>query len=102
MKGVVKEKRTSLYYGVRVDERNNKNGKVIYYRAQIMAENKMYYLGAYTSEDYAAFAFNVAFDLLTNGKYKIENYVELSQSEMQYIEQKVNQLMYSKGYKKTK
>ena len=66
MLGVVKEKRTSLFYGVRVDKRLKGGIETIWYRSSIMAENKNYYLGAYASEQMAGYAFNVGFNFLNN------------------------------------
>lgn len=95
--GVVKEFRTSRYYGVRVDKR--KKGETItnWYRVDIEAENKKYYIGAYADEKHAAYAFNVAFNFLANGKYKIENIVELSKSDKDFIFNKVRKLILKRG-----
>ena len=97
LKGVVKEKRTSLYYGVRVDVRVNESVETIWYRSEISAEYKKYYLGAYISEQLAAYAFNVAFGFLNNGHYTIENKVNLSNEEKSFIYNKVRLLMFKKG-----
>lgn len=95
--GVVKEKRTSLYYGVRVDKRLNGEVETIWYRSEIEAENKKYYLGAYLSEQMAAYAFNVGFNFLNNGKYTIENKIDLSNEEKTFIYNKVRKLMLKRG-----
>lgn len=92
----VKEKRTSLFYGVRVDKRIKNGNETIWYRSEIEAENIKYYLGAYANEHHAGFAFNVGFEILTNGNYKIENKVNLNQDEMNHIEQKVRELINKK------
>lgn len=95
--GVVKEKRTSLYYGVRVDKRIKNQTETIWYRASIEAENKKYYLGAYINEQHAAYAFNIGFAFLENGKYKIENYVEIGNNDKNIIFNKVRKLMLKRG-----
>ena len=95
--GVVKEKRTSLYYGVRVDKRLKGKVETIWYRSQIEAENKKYYLGAYVSEQMAGYAFNVGFNFLNNGKYTIENKIDLSNEEKTFIYNKVRKLMLKRG-----
>lgn len=99
--GVVKEKRTSLYYGVRVDKRLKGEVETIWYRSEIEAENKKYYLGAYVSEQMAGYAFNVGFNFLNNGKYTIENKVDLSNEEKTFIYNKVRKLMLKRGLKIT-
>jgi len=95
--GVVKEKRTSLYYGVRVDKRLKGEIETIWYRSEIEAENKKYYLGAYVSEQMAGYAFNVGFNFLNNGKYTIENKIVLSAEEKSFIYNKVRKLMLKRG-----
>jgi hypothetical protein len=95
--GVVKEKRTSLFYGVRVDKRLNGDVETIWYRTAIEAENKKYYLGAYVSEEMAAYAFNIGFNFLNNGKYIIENKVILSPDQKTLIYNKVRKLMLKQG-----
>ena len=97
MSGVVKEKRTSLFYGVRVDKRLKGGIETIWYRSSIMAENKNYYLGAYASEQMAGYAFNVGFNFLNNSKYTIENKVDLSDEEKTFIYNKVRKLMLKRG-----
>lgn len=97
MLGVVKEKRTSLFYGVRVDKRVKNQIETIWYRTGIEAENKKYYLGAYINEQHAAYAFNVGFSFLNNGKYKIENFVEISNDDKTIIFNKVRKLMLKRG-----
>lgn len=92
----VKEKRTSLFYGVRVDKRIKDGNETIWYRSSIEAENIKYYLGAYSNEHHAGFAFNIGFNILSNGKYTIENKVNLNQDEKNYIEQKVVNLINKK------
>ena len=95
--GVVKEKRTSLYYGVRVDKRLKGEVETVWYRSEIEAENKKYYLGAYVSDQMAGYAFNVGFNFLNNGKYTIENKVDLSNEEKTFIYNKVRKLMLKRG-----
>ena len=97
MLGVVKEKRTSLFYGVRVDKRVKNQVETIWYRTEIEAENKKYYLGAYRNEQHAAYAFNIGFNFLKNGKYKIENFVEISNDDKTIIFNKVRKLMLKRG-----
>jgi len=92
----VKEKRTSLYYGVRVDKRIKNDVETIWYRSSIEAENVKYYLGAYSNEQHAGYAFNVGFNILSNGNYLIENKVHLNQDEMNHIKQKVVNLINKK------
>jgi len=97
MVNVVKGKRTSKYYGVRIDKR--KKGEIVreYYRSDIEAENRKYYLGSYLSEEFAAYAFNVGFDFLKNGKYTIENHVEISDEEKEFVFNKVKTFMKKRG-----
>ncbi|MBP6432950.1 MAG: hypothetical protein KA319_14405 [Ferruginibacter sp.] len=95
--GVVKEKRTSLFYGVRLDKRLKGEVETIWYRSEIEAENKKYYLGAYVSEQMAGYAFNVGFNFLNNGKYTIENKVDLNNEEKTFIYNKVRKLMLKRG-----
>jgi hypothetical protein len=95
--GIVKEFRTSQYYGVRIDKRKKGETITIWYRVDIEAENKKYYVGAYADEKHAAYAFNVAFNLLANGKYRIENIVDLQKSDKDFIFTKVRKLMLKRG-----
>ena len=95
--GVVKEFRTSQYYGVRIDRRKKRETIKIWYRVDIEAENKKYYVGAYADEKHAAYAFNVAFNFLANGKYIIENIVDLPKADKDFIFTKVRKLMLKRG-----
>ncbi len=97
LNNVVKGKRTSLYYGVRVDRRMKGGVETIWYRTDIEAENKKYYLGAYNSEQMAAYAFNVGFNFLSNGKYIIENKIVLNDEQKEIVYYKVKNLMYKRG-----
>ena len=94
-KGVVKEFRTSLYYGVRRQE--NPNGAV-YYRTAISVENKKYYLGCFKSEQQAAYAFNVGFDSMSNTKYTIKNQVNLTDDEKLFVLARVGATLAKKGF----
>lgn len=91
--GVVKEFRTSKYYGVRLDKRTKGETIKNWYRVDIEAENKKYYIGAYADEKHAAYAFNVAFNFLSNGHYKIENQVNLYKEDADFIFEKVRKLI---------
>ena len=84
---------TSKYYGVRVDKRDNK----VWYRAHIDTDTKSYYLGAYLDEIAAAYAFNVAFKIFTNGLYTIENKVILVHLDMREVKNRVEKLLIKKG-----
>ena len=95
--GVVKEFRTSKYYGVRLDKRVKGETISYWYRVDIAAENKKYYVGAHTDEKQAAYAFNVAFNFLSNGHYKIENNVNLDKTDSDFIFEKVRKLMLKRG-----
>ena len=95
--GEAKEFRTSKYYGVRIDIRKKNDITTYWYRADIMIEGKKYYLGAYLNEQFAAFAFNVAFNYVTNEMYIIENKVNLSKSDKDFIQNKVRILMLKKA-----
>ena len=95
--GVVKEFRTSKYYGVRLDKRTKGETITYWYRVDIEAENKKYYVGAYSDEKNAAYAFNVAFNFLSNGHYKIENKVNLDKTDEDFIFEKVRKLMLKRG-----
>lgn len=87
--GVVKEFRTSKFYGVRLDKRTNKDSTTIYYRTDICVENKKYYLGAYHYEHHAAYAFNVGFRFFSNDYYLIENVVQISSEDADAVRGRV-------------
>jgi hypothetical protein len=95
--GTVKEFRTSKYYGVRVDKRKKMDNITYWYRADIEAENKKYYLGAYLNETHAAYAFNIAFKFLSNGYFIIENNVNINKNDADFIYDKVRKLMLKRG-----
>jgi hypothetical protein len=99
LKGKVKEFRTSKYYGVRVDIRTVKDTIQVYYRTEICVENIKYYLGAYTNEKQAAYAFNVGFSIMSNGHYIIENLITLTDGEKEKINKKVANLINNKNIK---
>ena len=96
--GLHKQNNTSLFYGVRVDKRQINSGIVTWYRSEIYVTGTRVYLGAFLYEEFAAYAFNVAFNILNTSYYKIENNVTLLKSDCKLIEDKVNMILLNKGY----
>jgi len=92
--GYVKDLFSSNYHGVRKDKRKGKE----WWRSEIMLNNKKAYLGIYSIEEEAGYAFNVAHKIFTNGKVFIENNVYLGDIQKQEIEEKVISLLLKKGY----
>lgn len=90
--GKTKNEFTSGYYGVCWFGKKKK------WKSSILINNKHVYLGIYTDEAEAAFAFNVAFELFTNGKYTIINNVELGDIQANNIRYSVIDRMIKKGY----
>jgi non-ribosomal peptide synthetase component E (peptide arylation enzyme) len=92
----VKSTETSKFYGVRLDVRIKKGVTHEWYRGEIMVRGKRYYLGAYTIEEHAAYAFNVAFGIFTNEHYKIENIVNITDEDKIIINIRVKDLLKNK------
>lgn len=98
--GVVKEYRTSQYYGVRLDKRIKNEVETIWYRTHICLENKKYDLGLYNTEQMAAYAFNLGFNLFSNSKYIIENKVNLTSDETKYVQYRFEKFKLKHGLSK--
>lgn len=92
--GTVKDLFTSPYHGVRKDKRRNK----IWWRSEIMLNNKRVYLGSYLIEQEAGYAFNIAHKIFSNGKTSIINNVLLGYMQSDEIKDKVVDLLLKSGH----
>ena len=92
--GIVHDKMTSKFYGVRYDKTRG------FWRTDIRVGGNNIYLGAYKDEIHAAYAFNVGFGCFSNSNYTIYNKVDLSTDDSKDISNKVISLLIKKGYYK--
>ena len=85
---------SSRYHGVRKDKRKDK----VWWRAAVMLNRKNIYLGAYSIEEEAGYAFNVAHEIFTKGEIAIVNNISLGDMQAQEVEDKVINILLKAGW----